>query len=72
MMTDPKQDVAAAYGEGDAEAKAMTEVARKGPRTDPDARKEVPPPDTFVPAAGTTETDVARNLREKAARESKS
>lgn len=72
MTDDPKQDVAAAYGEGDIEAKAMTDVARKGPRTDPDAAKETPPPDTFIPAAGTTETDVARNLREKAARERKS
>ena len=71
-MTDPKQDVAAAYGEGDTEAKAMTDVARKGRKVDPDAPKEVPPRDTFIPAAGTTETDVARNLREKAARESKS
>ncbi len=71
-MTDPKQDVAAAYGEGDSEAKAMSEVARNGPRTDPAAAAAVPPADASVPAEGTTETDIARNLREKAARESKS
>lgn len=72
-MTQPKPEVAPEYGEGDTEAKAMTDAAqgrRKPP--DPDAAAEVPPPDTLVPATGTTQTDIAENLREKASRESKS
>jgi hypothetical protein len=72
-MTKPKQKVVPAYGEGDTEAKAMADAAqgrRKPP--DPDAAAEAPPPDTLIPAAGTTETDIAKNLREKASRESKS
>ena len=72
-MTKPKQEVAADYGEGDTEAKAMRGAAQgQRKRAGPDATVKVPPPDTLIPAAGTTETDVAENLREKASRESKS
>lgn len=72
-MTKPKEEVAPAYGEGDTEAKAMTDVARgRGKPPDSNAAAEAPPPDALIPAAGTTETDIAENLREKASRESKS
>ncbi|MBV8915483.1 MAG: hypothetical protein JOZ05_20905 [Acetobacteraceae bacterium] len=68
-MGDPKDQVAAAYGEGDIKERSMTQAARgEGKRASP---AKVPPPDQPVPAAGTTETDVARNLREKAERQSK-
>lgn len=72
-MTEPKQEVAPAYGEGDTEAKTMTDAAQgRRKRPYPDAAAKSPPPDTVIPAAGTTETDIAENLREKASRESKS
>ncbi len=69
-MADPKNDVVPAYGEGDMEAKSMDKAAEKAPAA-PSAAAEakVPPPDVAMPAAGTTETDLARNIREKAARE---
>lgn len=71
-MTKPKDEVAPAYGEGDLEAKAMTEAAEgKHKAPDPAAQAKVPPPDVTIPAAGTTETDVGRNLAEKAEREVK-
>jgi hypothetical protein len=69
-MADPKADVASGYGEADIEAKSMTEAAR-GKRAQMSPAK-VPPPDQAVPAAGTTETDLARNLDEKAKRATKS
>jgi len=69
-MAEPKDEVAPAYGEGDIEAKSMTEAA-VGARK-PLSPAKVPPPDEAVPAAGTTETDLARNLKEKAQRATKS
>lgn len=68
-MANPKDEVASAYGEGDTEAKSMTEAAEGGRK--PLSPAKVPPPDQAVPAAGTTETDVARNLTEKAERTAK-
>ncbi len=65
-MADPKNEVAPSYGEGDIEAKAMTE-AGKGVATR-DRGALTPPPDVALPAAGTTETDLARNLKDKADR----
>ena len=70
-MTEAK-DVAAGYGEGDIEAKAMTNAAEDDANDGTKRPEAVPPPDAFVPAAGTTETDVAEELRQKAERESKS
>lgn len=69
-MTEPKQDVAAGYGEGDIEAKALTHAAQG--RRKPGGAAAPPPAGTFIPAAGTTETDIAENLQNTAARESKS
>jgi hypothetical protein len=71
-MTDPKNEVAPAYGEGDIEAKAMTEAAHGKHKPNPADAARTPPPDQTIPAAGTTETDIARNLREKAERSTKS
>ena len=70
MSGGKEESVASGYGEDDTEAAAMTDVAQHGPRRDPDAGAQVPPEGTAIPAAGTTETDVAANLREKAERES--
>ncbi len=67
-MSDAGKDVAAGYGEDDIEAKAMDKAAATAPASGPGA----PPPNTLIPAAGTTETDIAKNLRAKADRESKS
>ncbi len=69
-MTSPKKDVAAGYGEGDIEAKAMTD-ASKGKLSGKRATS-APPRDTLMPTAGTTESDIGKNLREKADRENKS
>lgn len=66
-MADPKSEVTPAYGEGDIEAKAMEQAAKGDKR--PGAAADPPPPDAAVPAAGTTETDLARNLQDKAARQ---
>ncbi len=67
-MADPKSEVAPAYGEGDIEAKAMNE-ATDSPR--PAAKAKIPPANVALPAEGTTETDIARNLRDKADRAAK-
>ncbi|HYZ61408.1 MAG TPA: hypothetical protein VE650_03060 [Acetobacteraceae bacterium] len=69
-MADPKSEVAPSYGEGDIEAKSMTD-ATQGKRK-PVSDAKVPPPDAIIPNAGTTETDIARNLGQKAERETKS
>ena len=71
-MADAKKEVAPSYGEGDIEAKSMTEAAKGKHKPDPAAAAKVPPPDATIPAAGTTETDVARNLKDKAERATKS
>lgn len=73
-MADPKSGqesgVVPAYGEGDTEAKSMTEAAKgQHKETDPAAKAKVPPPDVALPAAGTTETDLAANIEQKAERE---
>jgi len=67
-MGDPK--TASAYGEGDIEAKSMSEAASG--KHKPVSPAKPPPPDQAVPASGTTETDLARNLKEKAERATKS
>lgn len=67
-LADPKSEVAPAYGEGDTEAKAMSEAAKGEKQPDNAANAPTPPGDVALPAAGTTETDLARNLRDKAAR----
>ncbi len=69
-MTEPSKTVATGYGEADIEAKAMDGAASG--KAKPDAGSPAPPPDTLVPAAGTTESDIGKNLRVKADRESKS
>ncbi|GAC1337063.1 MAG: hypothetical protein NVSMB18_01280 [Acetobacteraceae bacterium] len=68
-MADPKTEVAAAYGEGDTEAKSMTDAAKGAAAPSSQADATVPPPNTALPIAGTTETDLARNLQDKAKRE---
>ncbi len=80
-MAEPSKTVATGYGETDIEAKAMTGAAQgdaaqggaaakaKAPGDKPTS---APSPDTFVPAAGTTDADIGKNLRAKADRESKS
>ena len=67
-----KDQVAAKYGEGDIEAGAMTKAADGKLKPDDAPVTRVPPTGAFVPGSGTTQTDVAENLREKANRESKS
>jgi hypothetical protein len=69
-MANPKDEVAPAYGEGDIEAKSMTD-AGSGQKK-PLSPAKVPPPDQAVPASGTTETDLGRKLDEKAKRATKS
>jgi hypothetical protein len=71
-MADAKKEVAPAYGEGDIEAKSMTEAAQGKHKPDPVAAAKVPPPEATIPAAGTTETDISANLKEKAERATKS
>ncbi len=68
-MTDARKDVATDYGEGDIEAKAMDNAAKEPIKP---KRPAGPPHDNIVPASGTTESDVAENLRQQAERESKS
>jgi hypothetical protein len=65
-----KKKVASGYGEADTEAKAMSEAAAD-PGGKPAGAPPLPPADTLVPAKGTTETDVAVNIEEKASRSSK-
>lgn len=65
-----KNKAASGYGEADIEAKAMSKAAAKPGRQ---RGKPVPStrPDTERPAEGTTETDLAANIRDKTARSSK-
>ena len=56
-MVNPKEEVASAYGEGDTEAKSMTEAAEGGRK--PVSPAKVPPPDQAVPAAGTSSAATA-------------
>ena len=57
-----------AYGEDGPEAEAMHRAAAQPQPADPAASAKVPPIDAPVQAHGTTETDVAANLAERAAR----
>jgi hypothetical protein len=72
-MSDRKNEVASGYGEGDIEAKSMTQAAEGEKKAKPNTSEaaKVPPPDVAVPVSGTTETDLARNLKEKAQRSRK-
>ena len=67
-MADPKGEVAPSYGEGDIEAKAMSDAAKGEKKRGGAANAKTPPSDSALPVAGTTETDLARNLQDTAER----
>jgi hypothetical protein len=67
---DAKKKVASGYGEADIEAKAMSEAA-SDPGGKPAEVPSPPPAEALVPAQGTTETDIAANIQEKASRSNK-